>query len=574
MTKLKKNMKSLIVSLVFISIICSGISSASAATYNVDAGLNNNDIQSIIDKASSGDTIQFLGSEYDNISLVINKTLNLVGAATGTVIKAISNESYIPKVAADNDVAGTAAFYFLNTNGSSASGSSISGFNITSMADSASDISYYNSLIYSLDVSGLKIYNNNLNFSSWGIYVDSSKNGNANDSIFNNTISNMITTGIINFGSANTVIANNTILNCSNHGIDVRHGWGPNAIIYGNLINGADEGIYLMHSSGHNVYNNTILNCTLSSITAYGAANVNITNNTMGNSFVGILLASGFSNVNIQNNTYNLTSTPFPYTFPYYIMVADSSVNGNGSTSNGTFTDSASQVSDISMSSSYSNSSITHGKSTTYTVRVSNKGQGAASNINISNMLPSSSYTSYKVVAVSKGSFNSATGTWNLGNLSSGSDAMIVFTVTAKKAGSISTSPSASYTDHGNKSLNASQSSLTINKNVSTSSSYSISSTKVKKGSYFYITITTKNSGLDTSDLYSAQAKLTNAFLKISTTQTSPFKYSTSGIWTGTIGSSKTIVLKKKIKMAKKGKYTIPIIINGKTVKTYTVTGY
>ena len=572
MTKLKKNMKSLIVALVFISIICSGISSASAATYNVDVGSNNNDIQSIIDKASSGDTIQFLGSEYDNISLVINKTLNLVGAATGTLIKAISNESYIPKVAADNDVAGTAAFYFLNTSGSSASGSSISGFNITSMADSASNIGYYNSLIYSLDVSGLKIYNNNLNFSSWGIYVDSGQNGNANDSIFNNTISNMITTGILNFGSANTVIANNTISNCSNHGIDVRHGWGPNAIIYGNLINGADEGIYLMHSSGHNVYNNTISNCTLSSITAYGAANVNITNNTMSNSFVGVLLASGFSNINIQNNNYSLKSTLFPPTFPYYIMVADSST-GSKTTANGTFTDSANLVSNISISSSYSNSSITNGKSTTYTVRVSNKGQGAASNINISNVLPSSNYTSYKVAAVSKGSFNSATGTWNLGNLSSGNDAMIVFTVTAKKAGSISTSPSASYIDHGNKSLNASESTLNVKKDIQTAYSYSLSSSKVKKGGYFFLTITMKNSGLDTSGLYTIQNKLSSAFTKVSTNQTSPFTFSSSK-WTGYLGSGKTVTLKMKIKVNKKGKYTLPVIVNGNTKKTYTVTGY
>ena len=557
--------------MVFLSIIGSGISSASAATVNVDSGLTNDQIQEKIDSAQSGDTIQFLGSEYNNISLVINKTLNLVGAATGTVIKAISNESYIPKVAKDNDVAGTSSFYFLNTNGSSASGSSISGFNITSMATSTSDLNYYNSLIYALDVSGLKIYNNNLNFSSWGVYIDSSKNGNANDIIYNNTIGNMTTTGILNFGSAYTVIANNTILNCSNHGIDVRHGWGPNATIYGNLIDTANEGIYLMHSAGHDVYNNTIKNCELSSITAYGAADVNITNNTMSNSFVGVMLASGFSNVNIQNNNYSLKSTQFPPTFPYYIMVADSST-GSKTTANGTFTDSANQVSNISMSSSYASSSITNGKSTTYTVKVSNNGKGSASNINITKILPSSDFANCNVVAVSKGSFNAATGTWNVGSLSSGSDALIVFTVTAKKAGSLSTIPSASYTDHGNKSLSASSTALTINKDIRLSYSTSVSSSKVKKGSYVYLGSTAKNSGIDRSGAVKIKITLPAGMKLISVNYPSVYNKATK-TWTFTVPAGKAYTFKVKAQVTSKGIKKITFNDNGK-IQYLNIRGY
>ena len=103
-----------------------------------------------------------------------------------------------------------------------------------------------------------------------------------------------------------------------------------------------------MHSAGHNVYNNTILNTKLSSITAYGAADVNIYNNTMSKSFVGVLLASGFENINIQNNTYSLTSTMFPPTFPYYILIADSSTNSK-TVANGTFTDSRLSIANISL---------------------------------------------------------------------------------------------------------------------------------------------------------------------------------------------------------------------------------
>ena len=183
--------KFLMVSLIVISIFGSGISSASAATVNVDAGLNNADIQTLIDNANSGDTIQFLGSEYDNIALVINKTLNLVGANTGTLIKAINSSSDIPTIVSKNAIANTAAFYFLNTTNGSVTSSSdqstISGFNITSMANSASGIGYKNSLIYSQNVTGIKIFNNSLNFASWGIYSYICPN----IQIFNNTINNM-----------------------------------------------------------------------------------------------------------------------------------------------------------------------------------------------------------------------------------------------------------------------------------------------------------------------------------------------------------------------------------------------
>ena len=328
------------------------------------------------------------------------------------------------------------------------------------------------------------------------------------------------------------------------------------------IINGSgSNGIDLINTQGINIANNILQNCT-SAIGINGSGNLNIHDNNLSNSRGGVSLSDGYYNVSLKDNNY--TGTTYP--------VVESNI---GTSTDGTFTDPSKEVSNVSVTSSYSSSSVTNGKTTTYTVKVSNNGKSSANSVKLSNFMLSSTYAGYKVVAVSKGSFNSTTGTWNVDNLSSGSDAMIVFTVTAKKAGNYSSAPSATFTDNaGNKTVNAAKSSLTINKNVSTSYSYAISSTKVKKGSYFYITITMKNSGLDTSNAYSVRAKLTNAFLKLSTTQTSPFKYSTSGVWTGSIGSSKTIVLKKKIKMAKKGKYTIPIIINGKTVKTYTITGY
>ncbi len=566
--KLREILKLLIVSFAAISLIGSGISSASAATVNVDPGLNNNAIQTIIDGAQSGDTIQFSGNYYENISLVINKTLNLVAAPTGTIIKAISNSSYIPTTALQNSISNTAAFYFINGTNGDGNDSSISGFNITSMANTTSGMGYYNSLIYSQYVSGLKIFNNSLNLASWGLYTVECPNIN----IFNNTVGNMSTTGILSFGSSNAVISNNTVQNCSNHGIDVRHPVGPNATINGNLVDNCNEGIYLMHSQSHSVFNNTITNCKLSSITVYGAGNIDITNNTMSNSFVGILLSSGFYNVNIHNNTYSLTSTMFPPTFPYYILIADSSTNSK-TLASGTFSDSSTIHSNISLTTAYSNASITNGKTTTYIVKVSNNGNSSANNLNITNLLPSSNYTNYQINAISRGSFNKSSGTWNLNNLNANSEAIIVFTVTAKKAGIISNNPSVNYLDNsGNNTFNATTNKLNINKDIRTSFASSVSNNNVKKGSYFNLTVTLRNFGLDSSGVYTVKTNLSSAFTKISVTTQNPFKF-INGTWTGKIASHSTIVLKMKIKMNKKGNYELPVIMNGHTQKTYKITG-
>lgn len=561
--------KILLVFLIMVSILGSGVSSASAATVNVASGLNNTQIQGLIDNANSGDTIQFLGSEYDDIALVINKTLNLVGANTGTVIKAITNTSNIPAAAQAVSVSNTAAFYFLNnsnaTNTVEADNCTISGFNITT---NSNNFTTYTSLIYAKNVLGLNILNNSLSSSTWGVYAYICPEL----KIINNTANNFTNTGLLAFGSAEAYIANNTVSNAANHGIDVRHGLGYNATVTGNTITNADEGIYLMHSAGHNVYNNTISNCSLSSITAYGAADCNIYNNTMKNSFVGVLLASGFENINIHNNNFTLKSTSFPPTFPYYIMIADSSLQSK--TTSGVFSDSESQYSNISLSTSFANSSITNGQSTTYTVKISNLGNGTATNLTINNLLAGANYTNYKIQAVSRGSFNAKTGTWNLDTLNGNSDAIIVFTVTAKKSGASVYAPSVNYTDNnGANQLVANKNSLKINKDIKTTYGTSVSATSVPKFKNILVTVALKNTGLDTSNTFTVKNKVNSfAYTVVSTSQPKSFTYK-NGAWTGTVASKQTVNLKMVLKVNHKGNFQLPITINGKVVKNYTIKG-
>ncbi|MBQ9025306.1 MAG: carboxypeptidase regulatory-like domain-containing protein, partial [Methanobrevibacter sp.] len=121
---------------------------------------------------------------------------------------------------------------------------------------------------------------------------------------------------------------------------DVRHGTGPNVIIFNNTVNGAKEGIYLMHSKGHMVYNNTIMNAKIASITAYGSGDEYIFNNSMIQSRIVLLLGGGYYNVTIGPNTYDLDFLPFPPTFVTYIAFADTQFQGAENVQ-GTYSDGA-----------------------------------------------------------------------------------------------------------------------------------------------------------------------------------------------------------------------------------------
>jgi hypothetical protein len=64
------NLRSILLLLSIIIFISTNMSPASAATINIAPGLQNYDIQTLINGSNQGDTINFLGSSYSNISLI------------------------------------------------------------------------------------------------------------------------------------------------------------------------------------------------------------------------------------------------------------------------------------------------------------------------------------------------------------------------------------------------------------------------------------------------------------------------------------------------------------------------
>ena len=285
-----------------------------SSNYTVHTGSNSTTIQNTINSMHDGDVLNFEKGEYKDICIYIDKNITVNGNGAqliGYQTPGINNTN-IPDIVKNTTKTGGygitnfATVYILKTANVKLNGLTMVGLNSTT---------YSNVVLYAYQAKNLEILNNTIIGSSWGIYLQTCVNTTLNQ----NTIKNQSTTGILNFGSAKSIIKNNKVTNAINHGIDVRHGSGPNVTVFNNTVIGSKEGIYLMHSGGHNVYNNTIINCTISSITCYGSSDIYIYNNTMFKSRMGVLLGSGFSNITIGENTYKLANLPYPPTFVYYV---------------------------------------------------------------------------------------------------------------------------------------------------------------------------------------------------------------------------------------------------------------
>ncbi|MBQ2665598.1 right-handed parallel beta-helix repeat-containing protein [Methanobrevibacter sp.] len=302
-----------------IAIIEDGNDDKLSSEQTVTAGSSSSEIQEIINGMADGDTLNFEAGEYSDICIYINKNITVNG--NGATLIGYDNPSrentpdiiWKPTNESGYAIGNLATLYIVKT-----TGVTIHGLKIVGGANSSS--TYSNALVYAMNSNNLTFKNNTLDGSSWGLYFQYCNDGIVKE----NTIKNQATTGFLNFGSARTQIEKNTIINAKNHGIDVRHGTGPNVQVINNTIIGSKEGIYLMHSQGHTAANNTLINCTISSISCYGSSNINIKGNKMQKSRIGILLGGGYKNINVGENTFALDNLPYPPTFVYYVAEAKS----------------------------------------------------------------------------------------------------------------------------------------------------------------------------------------------------------------------------------------------------------
>ncbi|MBF4469429.1 MAG: hypothetical protein ISP01_08515 [Methanobrevibacter arboriphilus] len=110
----------------------------------------------------------------------------------------------------------------------------------------------------------------------------------------------------------------------------------------------------------------------------------------------------------------------------------------------------------------------------------------------------------------------------------------------------------------------------TTKMNLSLSSTVKISKNKVKVGKYTYLTIKIKNNLNKKSNYIKTSFKLSKKLKKIAVNYSKYFKKS---YWYFKLSSKKTISLKLKLKVNKKGNYKIPIYLNNKIYKTISLKG-
>ena len=308
---------------------------AAGSEVTVETTDTNDQIQAKINSLNDGDTLNFQKGDYHDICIYINKSVTING--NGATLYGYDNPSNdnIPDIIMNKTTEGgyaitnKATLYILKANDVVLKDINfVAGANSgTATPTGTDDPKYTNCVIYNYFSNHTTISNITIDGCSWGIWFQNCDDGTIED----NTIRNQLITGILNFQSKRTIIRNNTIINAKNHGIDVRHGVGPNVKVLNNTVIGSKEGIYLLHSPKHVVTGNTIINCTVSSITCCGASHITIKDNKLYNSRIGILLGggapqggayTGYNNITIGTNEWKIDELPFPPSFQYYVAEA------------------------------------------------------------------------------------------------------------------------------------------------------------------------------------------------------------------------------------------------------------
>lgn len=224
--------------------------------YTINSYLSNEDMQSMIDNAPDGTTIKFVDKEYNNISLTINKKLQIKSDVESTIIGSTGN-----------------GFCFKFTDQSS--GSILSGFNII--------LSNGNGVIID-GADNIVIYDNTIVGGSNSIVVKDSTKA----VIYGNQISKASANGIQVQGASNITIVNNTVSECIRSGIEL------NNVSYGYV---ADNYISRNNFNGISMYGNTKYNL--------------LTHNTLYRNLNGIYICSASeSDVIYANSAFNSFKDP------------------------------------------------------------------------------------------------------------------------------------------------------------------------------------------------------------------------------------------------------------------------
>lgn len=238
--------------------------------YQITSDLSNEDIQWMLDSASDGDTFEFTDKTYDNVSLVMDKKLNIISKTHSKVY----TSSQLSTKAKSLGITDTFGFYFT----SNSAGSILSG--ITIIASN----------------------------SDYGIIVDSSSKV---------TIDGNVITGgkncVLVRNSDNIALTNNNISKATSNGIQLKNV--KNSVISKNIVSyNKRSGIETSNIYYCNITNNTVHHNNFNGISLFNVSTGNIIkHNQAYENPNGIYIDSQSKNdvINANSFTYNRKDTSY-----------------------------------------------------------------------------------------------------------------------------------------------------------------------------------------------------------------------------------------------------------------------
>ena len=226
-------------------------------------------IQAAINAAKNGDTVVVAAGTYIE-NVVVNKSINLVGAGAGvTIVRGSNPHDHVFNVSINNV--------------------NISGFTVKR---AKSEYDYYFAGIYLNGVKYVTISNNTAMYNEYGIYLQAS----SSNTLTNNTASNNKLQGIHLNSSNNNMLSGNNASSNIWAGIVLRHS--SNNTLSGNNALGNQDGINIVQSSNYNVLNSN--NATLNS---YGIVVDSCNNNVLCDNIASNNSGRGIHLYNSSNNT-------------------------------------------------------------------------------------------------------------------------------------------------------------------------------------------------------------------------------------------------------------------------------
>ena len=259
-------------------------------SYKVTNDLSNDEIQLLFDNANDGDVFEFTSKEYNNISLVVDKKLNIVSNTNSKIHVSDSVTSRAQNLAIDK----TFGFYFTGNSG----GSILSGITIISslndygvIVDSSDNTAIKNNVITGGNKAGILIKDSD--------YVDVSFN----------SISKSKGDGLQLRDVGFSTIKNNTISYNGRSGIETSN-INNNSIVYNDIHHNVLNGITLQDKSygnviKHNTAYENLNGIYINSTSSYDVINANSFTSNRRNPSIketggvyetgnGILFGSGF----------------------------------------------------------------------------------------------------------------------------------------------------------------------------------------------------------------------------------------------------------------------------------------